>query len=177
MGIVTGALVFAFLFAHHHVVVAAGLVDADKHHTAMAKAGVFHKLLAQLALLLQCQGGLAQAAGAGEHHFAQVRQALQGIEAAVVAAVAIGPLVVAWHINHRLGHAVEHLERVGINLIGAFAAAVLDVAVIQRESNVRLVDAFQHSRQFGVVPRFFVGHVAPQTKAEGLDRLRSTGAR
>ena len=161
LGGITGALVRALLHIQNHVVVAAGHIKARKHHAAVAEARVFHILFAQLALVLQRHLGLAQAALGREHHPADVGQALQTIEAAVVQAVAIGPFVVTGNVDHGFDHAAKHGEGIGVNAIRALGAAVLNVAVVEGERDVRLVDAFQNGGQLGVVTGFFVGHVAP----------------
>jgi hypothetical protein len=66
--------------------------------------------------------------------------------------------------KYHLPHAAKHLERIGVNLVGALGAAILDVTVVNGKSNVGLVDALKHRLQFGFVVRIFVGHVTPQSK-------------
>jgi len=94
-------------------------------------------------------------------------QALQRVKAAVVESMAIGPFVVAGHVDHRTAHAGKHRQRVGVDVVGAFGTAVLDVAVVDREGDVGAVDAGQHGRQFLVVASLLVGHVTPQAERVG----------
>lgn len=117
------------------VVVAARHVDADKLNATVAEAGVFDKFFAWFALMLKCHLALAQATFAGKHD-GYASGALKRVHAAVVQTMAIRPLVVAWHVDHRLGHAAKHGQGIGVDAVHAFGAAILDVAVIQRERDV-----------------------------------------
>ena len=164
---IASALLHAILGAQHQIIVAARHVEANEGDRAILEAGVLHISVAQLALVFHCQSTLTQSIQGGEHGFAQMGESLQRIKTTVVDPVAIGPFVVAGHIHHRFCHAVEHFQSIGVNVIGAFGAAVFDVAVVQRESDVRCVDAVQHRRQLGVIACFFVGHVTPQAKGVG----------
>jgi hypothetical protein len=50
--VITDAFIFALFLVRDQIVVAARLVNADKHDAAVGKASVLHKFLAQLALVL-----------------------------------------------------------------------------------------------------------------------------
>ena len=159
-----GAFVRAVLGVKNQVVVAAWNVQPDEFNGFVMKAHVFDKRLAQSALTSQRHGALTQAGRLRKHNFAHMRQTLQTIVAAVVQAVAVGPLVVAGDVDHRFFHAVEHGQSVGVHVVSALGAAVFDVTVVDRKRDVRTVDAFEHRRKFGVIARFSVRHVTPQTE-------------
>jgi len=73
LGGVASAFVGAVFFVQNFIVVAAGNVQGRKDDAVVAKACVFNKFLAQLALMRQRQLALAQAAICGKHDFAYVR--------------------------------------------------------------------------------------------------------
>jgi hypothetical protein len=74
-----------------------------------------HVLDIRRCLVLKRHRPLAQALGAAEHHATQVGQALQVVVAAVVQAVAVGPLVVARGVDGRRLQAVEQCQRLGVD--------------------------------------------------------------
>ena len=53
------------------------------------------------------------------------------------------------------GDAVKHRQGSGVNIVRVLRAAVRDVAVIDRESDICVVDAFQQDGQVRIVPRLF----------------------
>ena len=85
----------------------------------------------------------AEARSVGEHA-ADLVQSLQWVVAAVVRAVAVGPLIVAGGIDQRVGEAVEVAPDAGDVGIAALGRAALDVTEVvdQGDGGVRadLVD-------------------------------------
>src|SRR5437868_6387981 len=70
----------------------------------------------------------------------RLRQPLERIAARIAA---IGPLVVARRVDDRMGQRIEFAQAIGIDGVGARAAAA-DVAHVQRERDVGAADALEH---------------------------------
>jgi hypothetical protein len=80
--------------------------------------------------------------------------------------MAAGPLVVAGHVDRGGVELVEHGLRRREDVVGASAAAVLDVAVEDGEGEVGVVHVGDQRRDLGTVVGPGVGHVAPQAERE-----------
>ena len=73
-----------------------------------------------------------------EEQLAHRGQPLQRIVHAVVGPVAIGPFIVARRVDQRVLEGVEGRAHGGEACVGAFGAAVLDVADVDREPDLRV---------------------------------------
>ncbi len=109
----------------------------------------------------------AEALIARIEHRAQEREPFERIVAAVIGAMAIGPLVVAGDVDHRTPELIEQVEPVGEHLVGAERAAVLDVAVVgdKRKPPVG-IDVGNDIGELRI-PFRSVRHVANQREREG----------
>jgi hypothetical protein len=122
------ALLGAVLVVEDLVIVATWNIQTNKHDAIEEIAHVLHEFFAGLALLFDRQAGAAKSSWFGEHRFAYVGQPLKVVVAAVVEAMAIGPLIVTGDVDNRLFQLAEHLDRIVVDVIGALGTAILDMS-------------------------------------------------
>ena len=154
--------------AFYPVVVAARDVELQEDDAAMDEAGVLGEGRARRPLLLEREGAAPEAARPGEHRPAQMVEPLQRVVAAGLQVPAVGPFVVARHVDHRRLQAVEAGDGGGIGGIVAGDAAVLDVAIEDREGDLGAVDVGDQRRHLRRIVVAGIGQVAPGAEAEAL---------
>ena len=104
--------------------------------------------------------------GIREEQLADLGQPLEGVVAAVVGAVAVGPLVVADGVDQRIGEPGELPGDVLEDVVGAEIAARLDVADVHHEPDLGIgVDRIHERRQLRA-GHVAVGHVTDDGDVE-----------
>jgi len=80
--------------------------------------------------------------------------------------VAICPFIVAGDVDDGLPELAEHGDGIAEGAVVATGAAILDVAIVEREFDICGIDAVEQRGYFWQVVGLGVGHVAPQTEVE-----------
>ena len=162
--------------AAHHVD-GAELQRSDAPAHVLGQAGLFQavgvahrQLRDHLALLLDAHATGAQRLGVVIDARAQPVQALQRRARCVgvvrVDPAAIGPFVVAGRVDERMLAAIHHFHPVREQDVGAALAAALDVAHVQDELQIRVVQPCHHPFHTLLVQPV-VGGVADEAEGEG----------